>query len=133
MAERNPRWPRWTLASVLALAAVGGAAWWGMQRATTAPVAAVDAFLTDLEAGRDDRAWSRLCAADRERVRRAEFPDAVADARRGLAGHDVFSFDPVGDRRDVHYELDYGARTERFDVEVVSEDGAWRLCNFFAS
>ncbi len=119
--------------SVLALASLGGAAWWAMQRATTAPVDAVDAFFTDLEAGRDDRAWSRLCAADRARVSRADFPVAVSEARRGLEGHDVFSFDPIGDRRDVHYELDYGTRTDRFDVDVVREDGSWRLCNFFAS
>ena len=135
MADRERRLlarvPRWTIVSLVALSLIGIGTAWALRTATDAPAAAADEFLAALVGERTDAAYAQLCTADRDARTEAEFAHAVSDLIRGLEGHDAFTLDPAGETRTVHYTLDYGSRTDQFDLDVTrSADGTWRVCNF---
>jgi hypothetical protein len=132
--ERRRRWPRWTLLSIAVVTIVAGASWWFLQARTRAPVATVERFLTELEQAEYDDAYGLLCADDRRGVATgSDFAHAVSDLVRGLEAHDVFSLDPFGARRDVHYTLHYAGRSDEYDLTAVREHGTWRICNFLVA
>ncbi len=135
MADRERRHlarvPRWTIVSLVALAVIGFGATWALRTTTDAPAAAADEFLGALVAGRTEYAYAQLCVADRVARTKAEFAHAVSDLTRDLEGHDAFTLDPAGKTRTVHYTLDYGSRTDQFDLDVTrAPDGTWQVCNF---
>jgi hypothetical protein len=127
------RIPRWTLGALVVLAVVAGGSWWALRATTSAPTAAADAFLDALIDGRTAAAYARLCPADREARTLDEFAHAVSELTRGVVAHEAATLDPVGDTRTVHYTLDYGDRTDEFDLDVDrAADGTWQVCRFFA-
>jgi hypothetical protein len=129
--RRLARVPSWTIVSLVGLALIGVGATWALRTTTNAPSAAADEFLGALVAGRTEYAYAQLCVSDREARTKAEFAHAVSDLIRGLEGHDAFTLDPAGETRTVHYTLDYGSRTDQFDLDVTrAADGTWQVCNF---
>jgi hypothetical protein len=129
--RRFARVPRWTIVSLIALGAIGVGTAWALRTTTDAPAAAADEFLGALVDERTDDAYAQLCLADREARTEAEFAHAVSDLIRDLESHDAFTLDPAGETRTVHYTLEYGTRTDQFDLDVTrTDDGTWHVCNF---
>lgn len=126
------RLPRWTLFAVATPIAIGATSWLGIRATTDAPTRAADEFLDSLVDGRFDDAYAQLCASDRLERSADEFAHAVSELTRGLRDHDAFTLDPTGTRRSVHFTLDYGSRTDEFDLDVVADNGSWQVCHFFA-
>lgn len=127
------RIPRWTLSAVVVLVVVAGGSWWALRATTSAPTAAADAFLDALIDGRTADAYDRLCPADRDTRSLDEFAHAVSELTRDVVAHEAYTLDPAGDTRTVHYTLDYGNRTDEFDLDVDrADDGTWRVCRFLA-
>jgi hypothetical protein len=130
VADHRLRVPRWTLLSIVATSAIGATSWLAVLASTDAPTRAADEFLEALVDGRHDDAYADLCEADRSERSADEFAHAVSDLSRGLRGHDAFTLDPTGDTRTVHFTLDYGSRTDEFDLDVVEANGTWHVCHF---
>ncbi len=119
------------MVSIAALALIGFVATWSLRTTTDAPAAAADAFLGALVDERFDDAFAMLCASDRSGHSVDEFRHAVSPFAAGLEGHDAYTLDPSGDRRTVHFTVDYGNRTDQFDLDVVRHnDGTWQVCSF---
>lgn len=112
--------------------AIGASSWLGVRANTDAPTRAADEFLDSLVDERFDDAYAQLCASDRSQRSADEFAHAVSELTRGLRGHDAFTLDPTGTTRTVHFTLDYGHRTDEFDLDVVANNGTWQVCNFLA-
>jgi hypothetical protein len=130
MSDRRHRFPRWTALALVLTAAVGAGSWSALRTTTDEPSAAADVFLRALVDERWADAHARLCPADRARFDVDEFTHAVSQLTAGLEGHDAFTLDPAGATRRVHYTLDYGDRTDEFDLDVDRVDGEWLVCRF---
>lgn len=110
----------------------------GLFFAVRAPTDALNTFLFDLEAQRDARAWTQLCAADRREVSQTAFVSAwrVQREKYGAAIDtvDAFTFEPFGNVRHLHYRLSFRGekvQANTYPVNVVREDGRWKVCGFF--
>jgi DNA-directed RNA polymerase specialized sigma24 family protein len=111
----------------------------GLYFAVRGPTGALNRFLSDLEARRDAHAWTRLCAADRRDVSQATFVSAWRHQRAKYGASidtiDAFTFEPFGNVRHLHYRLafrDDKVQANTYPVNVVREDGRWKVCNFFS-
>jgi hypothetical protein len=111
----------------------------GLYFGVRGPTDTLNAFLSDLAARRDAQAWTRLCAADRNTISQADF---VAAWKRQRAKYgavideiDAFTFEPFGSVRHLHYRLafvDDKVQANTYPVDVVREDGQWKVCDFFS-
>jgi hypothetical protein len=129
-SKTSRRLPRWTLLALVSIVTIGAASWWFVRHATDAPGRAANHFLDALVDERFDDAYASLCVEDRRARSAPEFEHAVSDLVRGLEAHDAFTLDPTGSTRTVHYTLDYGDRTDEFDLDVVARNGEWYVCHF---
>jgi hypothetical protein len=111
----------------------------GLYFAVRGPTDTLNGFLSDLKNRRDSQAWTQLCRADQRDVAQTAF---VADWRRQRAKFgavisdiDAFTFEPFGNVRHFHYRLafrDNKVQANTFPVDVVRQDGQWKVCGFFS-
>ena len=135
---RVKRWVRIVTRSLAVAGVLLVAGAFGVYFAVRGPTDTLNSFLSDLQARRDAHAWTQLCAADQKQVPQAAF---VADWRYQRARYgavidqiDAFSFEPFGTLRHFHYRLafrDDKVKANTYPVDVVREDGRWRVCSFF--
>jgi hypothetical protein len=138
----RPRVRRWAriVAKSLAVAGVilvAGSV--GLYFAVRGPTDALNTFLSDLAARRDAQAWTQLCAADRREVSEEAFVSAWRRQRArygaSIVKIDAYTFAPFGDSRRMHYRLAYRddkVQANTYSVDVVREDGRWKVCRFFS-
>jgi hypothetical protein len=103
------------------------------------PTDTLNGFLSDLRARRDAHAWTQLCRADQQEVTQTAF---VSGWRRQRAKYgavitdiDAFTFEPFGSVRHFHYRLAFRndkVQANTFPVDVVRENGQWKVCGFFS-
>jgi hypothetical protein len=133
---RRRRWPIVLLvvAAVLAVCCGGGGyAVYRLVDRETAPVrAAANAFVDDLQAGRTDAAYDRLCTPVRQRLTRAAFASYV-QGRPKITKHSTvgFSSDSTAGRQSgsVTMNLTYAnGGTQRHVFVLVRENGVFRVC-----
>lgn len=111
----------------------------GLYFAVREPTDALNAFLSDLKDRRDAHAWTRLCAADQRDVSQTAFVSAWRRQRVKYGATidqiDAFTFAPFGDPRHLHYRLSFRddkVQANTYPVNLVREDGRWKVCDFFS-
>ncbi|HEY5014737.1 MAG TPA: hypothetical protein VIK61_18780 [Acidimicrobiia bacterium] len=110
----------------------------GLYFAVRAPTGSLNRFLFDLRGRRDAHAWTQLCRADQREVSQADFV-AAWHAQRAKYGAvidtiDAFTFEPFGTTRHLHYRLSFRddkVQANTYPVDVVRENGQWKVCGFF--
>lgn len=138
----RPKVQRWARIVTRSLAAAGVVVLLGsvaLYFAVKGPTGALNSFLTDLEAGRDAQAWTQLCASDQREVSQAGFVSAWQRQRAkygaSISGIDAFTFEPFGNVRHLRYRLEFRddkVQANTYEVNVVREDGRWKVCDFFS-
>jgi hypothetical protein len=125
-----------SLAAVTVVAVLGSI---GLYFAVRGPTGALNAFLFDLKARRDEHAWTQLCAADQRQVSQAAFVAAWRRQRSKFGASidqiDAFTFEPFGRVRHLHYRLSFRhdkVQANTYPVDLVREDGRWKVCGFFS-
>lgn len=138
----RPRVRRWARIVTRSLAVAGvvlvlGSV--GLYFAVRGPTDTLNTFLSDLAARRDAPAWTQLCAADQREVSQDAFVSGWRRQRAkygaSIVGIDAYTFAPFGDVRRLHYRLafrDDKVQANTYPVDVVREDGRWKVCHFFS-
>jgi hypothetical protein len=133
------RWARIVTRSLAVVSVVIVLGSIGIYFAVRAPTDALNGFLSDLAAERDAHAWTQLCAADRREVSQAAFVSAWRHQRAKYGASidtvDAFTFEPFGSVRHLHYRLAFRGekvQANTYAVNVVREDGRWKVCSFFS-
>jgi hypothetical protein len=133
------RWARIVTRSLIVVGIVLVLGSLALYFAVRGPTGALNVFLSDLKAERDAHAWTQLCAADRREVSQAAFVSAWRHQRAkygaSITEIDAFTFEPLGNVRHLHYRLEFRdekVQANTYPVNVVREDGRWRVCSFFS-
>jgi len=102
--------------------------------AYTKPADATNAYLRDVRDGQYAAAYAHLCSATQNRTSLDEFR---AQQRSSTAGDQIDTFDVYysvihgsGNTATTRYTIQRFFTRERWEVDLVKENGDWRLCTF---
>jgi hypothetical protein len=137
--DKVRRWARIVTRSLAVVGVLLVAGSIGLYFVVRGPTDTLNGFLSDLRARRDAHAWTQLCRADQHEVPQAAFVSAWHRQRvkygAVITEIDAFSFEPFGNVRHFHYRLafrDDKVQANTYPVDLVREDGRWKVCGFFA-
>ena len=120
-------WITLSVLAVIGIVVVASVVW--VVSSVRDPVDEMNAFLRDVESHDYASAYDRLCESEKASTTRDEFPTALAPLSDELEDYQVFSFDPVGDRRRIDYTAQTGG--DSYTATMVREGDDWKVCNLF--
>jgi hypothetical protein len=124
-------WVVVALVLVLVLSTAGLTLWF--VSAIKPPIDTMNRYLSDVQRHDATAAYALLCRKEQAATPKDEFTIALPVLAARWRNYFVYSFDPLGDARSVHFHARDGTgRRATYGATLVHEQGTWRVCGVFS-